>query len=91
MSILSSNRFTLREVAERCGVHPTTAARWITQGVRGRLLPAFLIGGRRFVLEEELKAFLRAGHPEAIGQTDQQRLRMDAAAKLLDAHGIKRR
>jgi transposase len=61
MSNINIKRLSLRQVAERYGVHPSTAARWANDGVRGRKLPTVLIGGRRFVREDDLDAFIDSG------------------------------
>ena len=89
MSILSFNRLTLRQVANRCGVHKTTVTRWAANGVRGRKLRTVLIGGRRFVLEDDLERFLST--EEDSGNLADRHDRVEAAGRLLDGMGITRR
>ena len=39
-------------------VHPATVWRWINKGVHGRFLGSRLVGGRRFVTQQDIEAFL---------------------------------
>jgi hypothetical protein len=50
---------SLAEVARQLDVHVATVWRWATRGVRGRRLTTIVIGGRRYVLNADLDAFLR--------------------------------
>ena len=84
---LSGERFTIDAVAEKLEVHPTTVWRWVTTGVKGRMLRSFLIGGRRYVAEDDLNAF--CSNSENTGRP--KRAEASNAAKILDGHGIKKR
>ena len=42
-----SERLTVNQVAQHLNVHAATVYRWTFQGVRGKRLRSFLIGGRR--------------------------------------------
>jgi hypothetical protein len=64
--ILDAERFPLSEVARRLNVHVATCWRWARVGVRGRTLPTFLVGGRRFVLKRDLETFLAFGEMEPL-------------------------
>lgn len=63
---LLDGRVTLNQVAKRLKVHVATVYRWTLQGVRGKRLRSFLIGGRRYVALADLEHFLR---PEDQAQT----------------------
>lgn len=54
-----NERLTLNQVASRLNVHVATIYRWTLRGVRGRRLPSFLIGGRRYVALPDLEQFLQ--------------------------------
>lgn len=60
-NILDAPRISMSDAAERLGVDVSTAWRWALKGVRGRKLPTIMIGGRRFVLESSLSAWIEAG------------------------------
>lgn len=49
---------TPAKAAKMPGVHIGTIHRWMMSGVRGRILPSVLVGGRRRILVAQLKAFL---------------------------------
>jgi hypothetical protein len=51
-------KFKISDVAKMLDVHTRTTWRWILDGVGGRQLRTIRIGGRRWVLEEDLQAFL---------------------------------
>jgi excisionase family DNA binding protein len=55
---LFDERFTHNEVAKQLKVHVATVYRWTFQGVRGKRLRSFLIGGRRYISRADLDAFL---------------------------------
>lgn len=55
---LLDERLTLNQVAKRLKVHVATVYRWTCQGVRGKRLRSFLIGGRRYVALSDLENFL---------------------------------
>lgn len=65
---LHKERLTLNEVAKRLKVHIATVYRWTLQGVRGRRLSSFLIGGRRYITLSDLEWFLQPeDHPTSEG------------------------
>lgn len=51
----------MSEVARRLGVHTSSVWRWKLRGSGGRKLRTLSVGGRRYVLVEDLEAFLAAG------------------------------
>ncbi|MAC55136.1 MAG: hypothetical protein CME31_21565 [Gimesia sp.] len=57
-SFFKQNRQSINEVAHELEVHPGTVWRWTIQGVKGRRLKTVQIGGRRYVLQSDLEAFL---------------------------------
>jgi len=59
-TILDKRRFSLRQVAQRAGVHPGTVWRWVSVGVNGTKLASVRVGGRLFILEDDLRAFLES-------------------------------
>ena len=94
--LLDGNRLSVAEIAVRLRVSEPTVRRWIAREVRGRRLPSYLAGGRRFVLRDDLVAFL--GHDSLttkkevsshatfpVPKVESQRARMagDALDKLL--------
>jgi len=87
MSILDSERYTLKQVAHMLNVHIASIWRWVLHGVRGRKLPTVLIGGRRYVLKESLESFLAAREekPSSRLRAAEPRAAVD---KILDAYGI---
>lgn len=91
-NLVESKKLSLNKVAKYCGdVHVSTVHRWITRGVRGRKLPSVVIGGRRFVLLEELEAFLEKGREpqqSECAQEQHQSDRADAAKKELERIGF---
>ena len=61
LRVFSQERLTLADVASRFRVHISTVYRWTYRGVRGNRLRSFLVGGRRFVLPDDLQEFLDSG------------------------------
>jgi hypothetical protein len=62
---LTRPRMRMTAIAELCQVSRMAVCRWVTVGARGLLLRSFFVGGRRYVLEQDLHAFLaelREGH-----------------------------
>ena len=53
----------LRQVGEHVPTRPCyqSVLRWATRGVRGRVQPSRLIGGRRFVELHDLRRFMGDG------------------------------
>jgi hypothetical protein len=78
----------MREVASCLGIHVGTVWRWYLTGVRGRKLATILIGGRRFVREIDLEAFLSGDNPTLVSDRDLH-ARAKVAGKLLDAQGVR--
>jgi excisionase family DNA binding protein len=60
-NLVASKRYTLRQVAKLLKVNVSTIYRWLDPGIRGHVLASFLVGGRRFVSEDALEAFLKEG------------------------------
>ncbi len=60
------------KAAQLLGVHVGTIHRWLTNGVRGRILPSVLVGGRRRILTAQLEAFLSANGRSA-GDVNEKR------------------
>lgn len=58
MRIVDESRFSLSAAARRVGVHAATIWRWTHSGVGGHKLESVRIGGRRYVLEKDISAFL---------------------------------
>jgi len=88
MSILDEPKYTMAEAARRVGVHVATIFRWKLKGVRGHKLPTVVIGGRRYVLQKDLDAFLAALNEHRIGDDDDAERRANEAGKQLDARGV---
>ena len=84
---LNGERLTIDAVAEKLEVHPTTVWRWVTNGVKGRKLRSFLIGGSRYVAEEDLNAFCS----DSQNSHKPRHAKASDAARILDGHGIKKR
>ncbi len=57
-------RFSMAEVARKLRVHVATVWRWTLRGVRGRKLKKTMVGGRAFVLMDDLSDFLGAADAE---------------------------
>jgi len=82
-----SERLTVNQVAQHLNVHAATVYRWTFQGVRGKRLRSFLIGGRRYVALADLEHFLR---PEDQAQTvsEDESRRSKRAQERLRSFGI---
>jgi excisionase family DNA binding protein len=50
----------MREVATLFGVCVPTVARWISSGVRGRVLRSYVLGGKRRIRRADIDAWLAA-------------------------------
>lgn len=61
-ALFDIDRLSLSAVARALEVHVATVSRWCLRGVRGKKLRTVLIGGRRFVLLEDLHDFVCAGN-----------------------------
>jgi len=57
-------RLSQTAISQELGVSISTVSRWVSSGVRGRVLRSILIGGRRYVLREDLDHFLGNSPPE---------------------------
>lgn len=55
---LKADRLSFGQAAAEVNVHVATIWRWALHGVKGRKLRSFLLGGRRFILRNDLDAFL---------------------------------
>jgi hypothetical protein len=62
IELLDKRRYTLPQIARRADVHPGTVWRWVTSGVRGTKLPSVRVGGRLYVLEDDLDAFIESSN-----------------------------
>jgi len=82
---LLDGRMTLHQVAKRLKVHVATVYRWTLQGVRGKRLKSFLIGGRRYVAQADLEHFLRP-EDQVVSKDDSRRSRQ--ARERLRSYGI---
>ncbi|WP_166831539.1 helix-turn-helix domain-containing protein [Thalassoroseus pseudoceratinae] len=90
---LQAERLTLNAVARLCGVHLATVWRWCLKGVDGRVLPSKKIGGRRYVLRDELDRFIAAQNQSDDSPAEPTResaRRAKAAESELDEIGIGR-
>jgi excisionase family DNA binding protein len=76
----ASDRSSVSQVARRLGVHPSTVARWLADGVVGVRLPAKRIGGRYFITEADLAGFLDAINPE-VGDAPHTRAAAEGKAR----------
>ena len=50
-------RHTINQLARREQLHVSTIWRWLLHGVRGVKLRSIRVGGRRFILESDWRAF----------------------------------
>ena len=88
MSFATEPRLTLNQVAKQLNVHVATCWRWTLHGVRGRRLKTVRIGGRRWVMERDLNAFLEADlHSDGPCKSN-RRQRDQIADAILNAHGL---
>lgn len=82
-----AERITPTEAAQLVAVNVCTIWRWIQRGVRGHRLQTFSYGGRRYILREDLEAFL---HNDKIRRDDSDaHRRAEEAGKLLDGLGVR--
>lgn len=80
------DRLSVNQVAKYLKVHLATVYRWTSIGVRGKRLPSFLVGGRRYVALADLEQFLRPAAPTA---RDGDSTRATQARERLRSYGIK--
>ncbi len=85
--IFSDERLSLNEVAKHLKVHVATVHRWIFQGVRGKRLKSFLIGGRRYIAVSDLDDFLQAKSSSVTNESGQ---RFRISQEKLGSYGIDR-
>lgn len=90
--ILREARLSLKKLARRENVNPSTPWRWVLHGCRGVILESALIGGKRVTSEEAFERFVaRLNAPPHIGQvsprtaTQRQRAVDQAKAELSKA------
>jgi hypothetical protein len=87
-------RVSLCKAARMLGVTPKSIARWARVGVRGVILPTVRVGGRVFVLNADLDAFLAAINREPGERTSSAPVvplkgrRIASAEAALDRAGI---
>lgn len=84
---LNEPRFTVNEVASKCGVRPETVYRWKREGVRGHKPRFFMLGARQYyITASDLNNFLvvtsgmRDDEPATTHRTEAQREKAIAAA-----------
>jgi hypothetical protein len=56
----AKKRFTEGELARAINKHISTIVRWTRNGVHGRVLRSYLLGGRRYVDRQDFLAFVQA-------------------------------
>ncbi len=93
MRILSEQRLSLAEVAQREGKAISTIWRWAQSGVRGHKLETWHIGAMRYTSVEALERFIEAinspaGTPAPIKSAKQREAAHRAAERELAADGI---
>lgn len=59
-SLLNAERMTLGDVAKELGVHRNTIHRWRRAGIRGVKLPFVIVGGKQYILRDDLERFVAA-------------------------------
>ncbi len=82
-----NRRLTVGDVAQRLQVHIATVWRWVHQGVRGRRLKSRLLGGRRYLLEQDLDAFLATEQQDPFSLDRNHRA--DIAGIVLDSRRVR--
>lgn len=83
---------TPAKAAQMLGVHIGTIHRWMMNGVRGRILPSVLVGGRRRILVSQLEAYLSTGGTAAgdlDATSDEAKKRHSAAVDRLRCFGVR--
>ncbi|MDQ3702195.1 MAG: helix-turn-helix domain-containing protein [Chloroflexota bacterium] len=88
-AILNGRRHSMSQAAKLLGVHVATVWRWTLHGVRGRRLRTVSVGGRRYVLDDDLTAFLSQGNVDRHADgSETLRRRADDAGRILDGVGV---
>lgn len=61
----SEEFITLSQASRLCPTRPSTSTvwRWVLNGVGGRRLESWKVGGRRVTTKEALLRFIEGGHP----------------------------
>jgi len=88
---LEAERLTLNKAAQLLDVHLATVWRWCLHGVRGRKLPSFVLGGRRFITRDDLDDFVAAQNTPACSKakpSKKSQRRAERAETKLDQLGI---
>ncbi len=90
-NILDRELITIADAARIVPTRPHigTIFRWMTRGVRGRVLASWLIGGQRFtsrVAIEDFLAALNGSEPPSI--TEERERAIAAAERELDEAGV---
>ena len=88
MQSLNEPRLSLKQVAKLLDKNISTIHRWRLRGARGRKLPTFLIGGRRYVLREELEAFIAEDDSASSNDASESPKPQDDVEAELDRQGI---
>ena len=87
-ALLDAPKTPVSAAARRFGVHVSTLHRWAAKGVGGVRLPITRIGGRSYVLDEDLERFIaRRSDPRPVDEAAASR-RADEAGRALDAIGL---
>jgi hypothetical protein len=60
MTLLTEQKLSLNNLAQREGVNVSTAWRWVLRGVRGIRLESYCAGGRRYTTEPAWVRFCEA-------------------------------
>jgi transposase len=58
LDLLNETRISLRDLAQREGVHVSTAWRWLSRGVKGARLPSYVRAGRRYTTVEAFQRWV---------------------------------
>ena len=84
-SVFNQCRQSIKDVVQTLRVHPANVWRWTLSGVKERCLNTIRIVCRRFLLQNDLKHFLKQGDSEvdqSVPQGPDQKRQNIAKAKL---------
>lgn len=89
VSLLDSRRLSVAKAASELGVHVSAIYRW-AKGIDGVRLPITRIGGRSYVLVDDLERFVAARSDPKPADDAEQSLadRADIAGRKLEAMGL---
>jgi len=85
ISSLDAEKYRLAEAAQRLGTHVSTLFRWSSKGIGGAKLRITRVGGRSYVLREDLERFIAARSdpaPASEPERDVHRRAIDAGQAL---------